>query len=38
MHTFFIDLVKRCVLTLVNETGRYRNERYDDDDDGDDDD
>ena len=38
MYIFSIDLVKRCVLTFVNETGRYRDDCYDDDDDGDNDD
>ena len=33
-----VDLVKHSALTLVGETGRYRNDSYDDDDDDDDDD
>ena len=28
MYTFFVDLVKRSVLTLVGEIWRYRNDHY----------
>ena len=28
LYTFFVDLIKRGVLTLVGEIWRYRNDRF----------